>query len=175
MHVEKINHLKLKLYISLGSNIGDKLQFIDDAILQIQDKIGKIKSKASIYETPAWGFIGNSFFNTCIIVETEFSTKKCLSIFQKIEKDLGRKQKKSAVYENRPIDIDIIYSSEGIFNYPNLIVPHPLMKDRKFVLYPLNEIAPNYKHPLLHQTTTQLINNCKDTAEITILKTKVSK
>ena len=166
MHFKRnIKNMKV-LLLSLGSNIGDRLGHINTAIQTLEKDLGKVISNASVYETPSWGFNGNSFLNTCIEIETKCNTKECLTIIKKIETKIGRNKKTKTEYENRPIDIDIIYSSEGIFNYDDLIVPHPLLQKRKFVLYPLNDIYPLYKHPLIHKNTLELIKNCDDNSEI---------
>jgi len=155
-----------KLYLSLGSNIENRLYFIKQATKLINNKVGFVFEKSNIYETPAWGFESTKFLNTCICVHTKFTTKESLIEFQKIEKELGRKAKTSTGYQARPIDIDIIYASEGIFNTPSLVVPHPLMQDRKFVLVPLLDILPKYIHPLLHKNTKELLTECNDGSQI---------
>ena len=159
-----------ELYLSLGSNIGERLNFIEDAITLINSKVGTVIKKACIYETPPWGFESSPFLNTCICIKSKFSTKEILTRLQAIEKELGRKEKTKKGYESRPIDIDIIYASEGIFNTSNLVVPHPLMQERKFVLIPLLDIAKSYLHPLLHVDTETLLIQCKDDATISLFK-----
>ena len=134
----------------------------------ISSNLGKVFQKSNIYETPAWGFKSTPFLNSCIGLKTKFSTKIILTKLQEIEKELGRQSKTKPGYEARPIDIDIIYSSEGIFNTSNLIVPHPLMQERKFVLVPLLDIAKEYMHPLLHKTTDELLMDCNDESEVTL-------
>ena len=172
MSTKKVQNSTNTLHLSLGSNIGERLLFIQEAIALIDSKVGKITKKASIYETPAWGFDGHDFLNTCIEIETQFATKECLKLFQEIEIYLGRKAKTSKNYESRVIDIDIIYSTEGIFNYSFITIPHPLLHQRKFVLLPLNDIIPHYKHPLLHKNTKQLIEICDDQSNISVFKEK---
>ena len=155
-----------ELYLSLGSNIEDRKNHLDNAIQLIKIQLGNITKKASIYETPAWGFESTPFLNTCICVSTKLTTKEALINLQTIEKELGRKTKTITGYEARPIDIDIIYASEGIFNLPNLVVPHPLMQERKFVLVPLLDIAANIIHPLLHKNTRELLKECGDDSDV---------
>jgi len=158
-----------KLYLSLGSNIEPRINHLNNAFQLIENKVGKIAQKASIYESPAWGFESTPFLNTCICIHTKYTTKEALLHLQNIEKALGRKTKTTSNYEARIIDIDIIYASEGIFNLPNLIVPHPLMQDRKFVLIPLLDIAIGIVHPLLHRNTQELLLNCKDDSDIVLV------
>lgn len=151
-----------ELHLSLGSNIEDRKKYLIDAILLIEIHLGKVTKKAAIYQTPAWGFESTPFLNTCICIATKHNTKEALLKLQDIEKTLGRQAKKSTNYEARPIDIDIIYASEGIFNLPNLVVPHPLMQERKFVLVPLLDITDGIIHPLLHKDTEELLAECED-------------
>ncbi len=160
----------IELVISLGSNIEPRFKHVQEAVLLIKKNIGPIIKSSLIYETPAWGFISTPFLNACITIETILNTKNALIALQKIEKELGRKPKIGLAYEARPIDLDILFSSEGIFNYEHLTVPHSLLHERKFVLVPLVDIAPNYVHPLLHKTTQQLLETCNDSSEIKITK-----
>jgi len=155
-----------EIYISLGSNIEPRLETLKLACESVNQKVGKIIQCSKIYETPAWGFISTPFLNACICITTPLNTMETLQELQQIEKKLGRKEKQGNNYEARPIDLDIIYSSEGIFRLPNLIVPHPLMQDRKFVLVPLMDIAKGQKHPLLHKNTQELLFECIDGSEI---------
>ncbi len=156
----------IELIISLGSNITPRFEHLQEACILIKKNIGSINKSSLIYETPAWGFISTPFLNACITIETSLNTKNALIALQEIEKELGRKPKIGPTYEARPIDLDILFSSEGLFNYKSLIVPHPLLHERKFVLIPLLDIAPNYTHPLFHKTTQQLLTTCHDSSEI---------
>lgn len=157
------------LFLSLGSNIEPRKSHLQYAIRLLKEQLGSVVSCSSIYETPAWGFDSTSFLNLCIKIETTQNTKATLKATQQIEKQLGRIPKKGDHYEARNIDIDIIYASEGIFNYPQLTVPHPLMHKRNFVLAPLAEIAPTQEHPLLHKTTLKLLEECKDEGKVSII------
>ena len=155
----------IALQLSIGSNIENRIIFLKQACQLIEKHLGKITAYSKVYETPAWGFVSTPFYNACISVQTQKNTKEALAILQEIEKEIGRTPKKGKAYEARPIDLDIIYSSEGIFNYPHLTVPHPLLQERKFVLVPLLDIY-HHKHPLLHQNTQELLNSCDDASEI---------
>ncbi|WP_010523350.1 2-amino-4-hydroxy-6-hydroxymethyldihydropteridine diphosphokinase [Aquimarina agarivorans] len=159
-----------ELLISLGSNIEPRDFYLQQAVSLIKQHLGKVVNYSSVYQTPAWGFVSTTFLNACVTIQTDKDTKSALNILQHIEIDLGRKQKEGAAYEARPIDLDIIYSSEGIFCYRKLTVPHPLMQQRKFVLIPMLDIAAHQRHPLLHKTTQELLKNCTDSSEIRLTK-----
>ena len=160
-------HTTLYTYhLSLGSNIEPRYEFLKQSITLLQKYLGEITAYSKIYETPAWGFESTPFLNACIKIESKLPTKEALASIQKIEIEIGRIPKEGTNYEARPIDIDILYSSEGIFNYPDLVVPHTLLQKRKFVLIPLNDIASELVHPLLHESTAELLEACKDNAEV---------
>lgn len=159
-----------EIYISLGSNIEPRLKYLKLACDLVQSKIGKINQYSKIYKTPAWGFTSTPFLNACILITTSLNTKETLQELQKIEITLGREVKKGTTYEARPIDLDILYSTEGIFYTEKLKVPHPLLTERKFVLVPLKDIAMNFKHPLLHCTTSKLLDICKDDSLIEVFE-----
>ena len=133
------------IYISLGTNLGNKQQNLRRAMNAIHQNIGKILAESSIYENEAVGFEGNPFFNQVIKVETALLPEHLLQKTQEIEKKLGRTQKTviengAPVYENRIIDIDILLYDDLQINTETLTIPHPRMLEREFVMKPLNEI-----------------------------------
>lgn len=146
--------------------MGDKKAYILEALLFIQNEIGIIKNISSIYETPAWGFEGPSFYNIGINVSSDIPINKVLQIILDIELKIGRIRSGDFGYQSRCIDIDIIAFGDTIINKNDLQVPHKLMHDRKFVLFPFSEINPNWKHPIFNKFITELINMCTDTCEI---------
>lgn len=151
----------------MGGNIGDRELCLKMALSQISEKIGNISSTSNIYETEAWGVENQqAYLNQCIEVKTPLSSSKLIESLLFIEKDLGRKRTISETYEPRTIDIDILFYNDAIINDQNLIVPHPRLHLRKFVLIPLNEIAPNYLHPLLNKTIFNLLSECNDTSDV---------
>lgn len=165
-NTKKIN--SYEYHISLGSNIAPREGYLEQACELIYSEIGNITTCSKVYQTPAWGFSSAQFLNACIVVQSKYNTKKCLELLQQIEVGLGRKHKAGITYEARTIDLDILYSSEGVFNYDNLVVPHPLITQRRFVLQPLLDVAPMKKHPLFHKNTKQLLDHCEDNSVIEI-------
>jgi 2-amino-4-hydroxy-6-hydroxymethyldihydropteridine diphosphokinase len=140
-------------FLSLGSNIGNRSEHIADAIVRISEKIGKIVLLSDYYETEPWGFHSKSkFLNVVAEVETNQEPYDLLRTTQKIEIETGRKEKSAdGVYKDRIIDIDILFYNDLVLNANDLIIPHPLLHERQFVLQPLAEIAPDFVHPLLNK------------------------
>jgi deoxyguanosine kinase len=154
-------------YLSLGTNQGNKLENLQNALHLIDDKVGAIQKISSIYKTASWGFNGEDFNNICIKVATYQSPETVLSTILSIEKELGRKRTNQEGYQNRNIDIDILLFEDEIILSKNLIVPHSKMLERKFVMVPLAEIAPNALHPIEKKQVHICLQNCDDAAEIT--------
>jgi 2-amino-4-hydroxy-6-hydroxymethyldihydropteridine diphosphokinase len=160
-------------YLCLGGNIGDREKALRHAILKISQQIGEINSISNIYETEAWGVENQqAYLNQCIKVKTNFKSYELIDALLRIEKELGRERTNNQTYEPRTIDIDILFYNNDIINESNLLVPHPRLHLRKFVLIPLEEIASNYLHPLLNKTIFNLLSECKDTSEVKLFKTQ---
>lgn len=151
-----------KVYLGLGSNLGDRDEYIRKAISLIDERVGKVLRQSSLIETEPWGFeSSNRFLNGVILCETTLSPREVLKATQKIERELGRKKKSKvegrrskvegqkptangqqprANYKDRPIDIDILLYDDWKVDEPDLKIPHPLMQERDFVMTPLKEI-----------------------------------
>lgn len=131
------------VYLSLGSNLGDKQFNIRRAIDEIAENVGRIVRQSSIISTEPWGFQSdNEFANACIAVETTFSPLQILDITQAIERAMGRTEKsQSGQYHDRIIDIDILLYDQITYADSRLVIPHPLMWQRDFVMIPLREIC----------------------------------
>jgi 2-amino-4-hydroxy-6-hydroxymethyldihydropteridine diphosphokinase len=159
-----------KVYLSLGSNKGDRLKNLQDAVDLIFKRIGKTNNISNVYNTPAFGFEGDDFLNTCIFLETELEAKTLMKIVLAIENDLGRIRSKNKGFEARLIDLDILFFDEEIVNSKTLKIPHPELHKRKFVLQPLHDIAPKLQHPKLNKTIAELINECEDHSDVEQIK-----
>jgi len=144
--------MKHKVYLGLGSNLGDREEHIRKAVALIGEKVGLVIRQSSLIETEPWGFESeNRFLNGVILVETSLTPRQLLRATQKIERSLGRKRKSTdsslqspdfSKYSDRPIDIDILLYDDLTVDEPDLKIPHPLMEQRDFVMIPLNEIKP---------------------------------
>ena len=148
--------------LSIGSNQGDRLENVQACIQLIQLEIGTVFSVSKLYETPSWGFESDSFYNCAIAIQTSKSAQKLLSSCLKIEKKLGRIRSLHEGYQPRIIDIDIISFDNEIIQSTNLVVPHPQMQDRLFVLLPMKDLQLEFVHPVMNKSTQDLIDSCKD-------------
>jgi deoxyguanosine kinase len=154
------------ILLSLGTNMGHKLENLETCILAIHNTIATVVEVSKVYETPAWGFVGDVFYNCAITIHSHKSAQKILSNIIKLEKKLGRIRKNTEQYESRNIDIDIISFNDEIIETENLKIPHIHLQNRKFVLFPMNDIAPKWYHPKLNKTISELLNFCEDTSAI---------
>jgi 2-amino-4-hydroxy-6-hydroxymethyldihydropteridine diphosphokinase len=159
-----------QIYIALGSNKGDRLKHLQDAVDLIFKEIGKVNIIAKVYNTPAFGFDGDDFLNTCLYAETDFSAEVVLDKLLHIETKLGRSRTISDTYEARTIDLDVLFFNDDVIDSKTMKVPHPELQKRKFVLYPLQDIASKLKHPVLEQTVAELLNVCEDESKIEPIK-----
>lgn len=144
-------------YLSLGTNIGNKRRNMVTAAALLAERVGDILALSGFYETEPWGFESkNIFLNAAVMLETSFTPQELLVATQQIETEMGRTEKSDGSYHDRIIDIDILIYDELVMKTPELTLPHPLMHERKFVLEPLAEIAPNMKHPVMNKTISSL-------------------
>ncbi len=157
----KMNDEKSETVLLLGSNSGDRLDNIKKAINRIEELTGSVILKSSLYETSPWGFAEQPDFLNCVIVlKTSLKPLQLLHTLKKIELETGRIITEK--WKERIIDIDILFYDEVIFESEELTIPHPLMHERRFTLIPLNEILPDFVHPLLKKKTAELVSNCRD-------------
>ncbi len=131
-----------KVYLSLGTNLGNRKRNIREAIEKIEELVGVVVRQSALYETKPWGFSSpNDFVNACVLVETAFAPRQLLEALQEIEMEMGRTLKSvNGEYHDRIIDIDILMYDDLKVSEPDLVIPHPLMEEREFVMVPLKEI-----------------------------------
>lgn len=130
------------VYLGLGTNLGDKQKNLNDAIRMLENQVGEVEKVSSVIETEPEGFRSdNMFLNAVVKVRTALSPFEILDITQDVEKSLGRKEKSSnGIYHDRVIDIDILLYDDINISTPRLVIPHPRMTQREFVMAPLTEI-----------------------------------
>lgn len=140
------------LVLSFGSNLGKRKQTIEQAYKLLEETVGRMISKSAFIETKPWGFTSdNLFINSVACFSTKLSCEDVLKEIHNIESVLGRKRNNEAGYQSRTIDIDILFYNDEVIETKDLVVPHPLLHKRDFVLIPLREVMPNYLHPILKQ------------------------
>jgi 2-amino-4-hydroxy-6-hydroxymethyldihydropteridine diphosphokinase len=154
-----------RIFLITGGNIGNRKKNLKTAAVLIEKEIGKIIRSSKIYETDAWGITEQeAFYNQIHVVETEFSAKEILQKILSIEEGMGRVRTiKNAA---RIIDIDILFFNDDIVKEQNLAIPHIEIPNRRFVLMPLNELAPEMIHPVLKKNMHELLENCKDELKV---------
>ncbi len=157
-----------RAFLLLGSNTGDRKALLEDAIRQISSMAGPVVRKSSVYETQPWGKSEQpEFLNQAIEIETALPPRVLLATVLEIERLLGRVR--TGRWDPRTIDIDILFYDDAIVNESNLVLPHPLMRERRFVLTPLAQLAGNFMHPVFGKTVRQLLEECPDPLEVRIV------
>lgn len=161
-----------RFYIGLGSNIGDSKCMIERALGAIEGKgLGEVVVTSSLYLTEPVGDKDQPWFiNAVAIIEAECEPASFLDELKKIELELGRKRENERKYGPRTIDLDIIFVDNQIIEEEGLKVPHPRMPERRFVLEPLAEIDPDFRHPVLKKTIKELLVELKDSHKVKRLK-----
>ena len=155
------------VYISLGSNLGNRKSYLQQAIEAIATQVGTIVDIAPIYETPSWGFSGEAFLNTCLLCRTHLPAEEVMAQLLRIEYSLGRERiPNKKEYLSRTIDLDILFYDDKIINTEFLTIPHPLLQHRKFVLKPLASLNDTLLHPVLQKTIAELLNTTDDTSPV---------
>ena len=161
--------------LALGSNLGDRQQYLQNALEQIHENVGWVLEVSRVYETPAWGFEGNSFYNACITVSTRLEAGDLLESLLSIENELGRERGGSGNYQNRTLDLDILLFADEVIDTASLQIPHPGIAQRNFVLKPLNDIAATEIHPVLNKSFRKLLQETSDTSDIALTEIKLKK
>jgi len=153
------------IFLGLGSNLGDRKKHIKQAINEIGIQIGKVTQESHLYKTAAWGKTDQSYFlNQVIKVETKKAPIAVLDGILSVEQKLGRVREEK--WGERIIDIDLLFYGSNIVEVPRLLVPHPFIAERRFVLVPMHELAPDLIHPLLQRSIADLLEGCPDTLPV---------
>tara|TARA_R110001592_G_scaffold178589_3_gene419722 strand:- start:1973 stop:2485 length:513 start_codon:yes stop_codon:yes gene_type:complete len=155
-----------RLILSLGGNVGNVRAVFKNAINQIPSELGEVLKQSSIYKTAAWGVENQpDFLNQVLIVKTKYTPKDCLAKLLNLELDLGR-IRNGKKWEERVIDIDILFYNSEIIDLPSLKIPHPFVHERNFILIPLAEIYGNFVHPQLNKTILDLRKESIDRLQV---------
>lgn len=161
-----------KVILGLGTNLGDREANLSVAVAKIVEHIGPVVRISSVYETEPWGFSSEEkFLNIVVETETRLGPSGLLGRMLMIEAEMGR-LRHGRGYSSRIIDLDILLYGEKEVDTPVLVIPHPKLHERKFVLVPLCEIAPDLLHPVLKKSIKQLLSECPDKNKVTRLKSK---
>lgn len=162
-------------YLSLGSNFGDRIGYVQQAtsLLGAVDGISLIRTSA-FYETEPWNMDSENWFvNAVVEIKTSLSPQTLLLECQRIEQQLGRKRPEGSKYSDRTIDIDILFYNKDIVNCENLTIPHKFVHLRAFTLVPLLELIPNFEHPVLHKTISELHSDLENPEMVFLYGTRV--
>ncbi|MDQ8011763.1 MAG: 2-amino-4-hydroxy-6-hydroxymethyldihydropteridine diphosphokinase [Flavobacterium nitrogenifigens] len=162
--------LQHQVVLSIGSNQGSRLENIQKCIDLIHQNVGTVIEVSKLYETPAWGFESDAFYNCALLLHTYSSAQKILNQILKVEKELGRIRLNQEGYQSRIIDVDLIAFDTEIIDTEKLQVPHPLMQNRNFVLLPMQDLKLNWKHPILQKTVSELIAITPDDSVCTVVQ-----
>lgn len=151
---------------SLGSNMGDRFAYLEHARSMLEEKAGRLVRLSAMYESPAWGYESDqTYINCCLAIYTHKDPQHLMEIALEIERQMGRRREGTG-YSDRVIDIDLLLVEDVVMDLPQLILPHPRMSERRFVLVPLAEILPGLQHPLSGQTISDLLEACPDQSPV---------
>ncbi len=163
------------VYLSLGSNKGDRIGYVQQAasLLGADEKITIVRTSA-FYESEPWNMNTQTWFvNAVVEAKTNYSPKELLEVCQRIEKQLGREKKNTPDYEDRTIDIDILFYNKDIIQEDDLIIPHKYMHLRAFTLVPMMELNADFIHPVLHKSIAEMHNDLENPEMVFLYGTRV--
>lgn len=155
-----------QIYLCIGGNLGEREANLEEAVEFIDFNFGDVIAVSSVYESEPWGMTDvPNFLNQVVLVESELSNEELLTEISELEEFFGR-ERSTAGYVSREMDIDVLFIDQEIIEEEKFKVPHPRMTERRFVLEPLAEIAPDIVHPVLKQSATDLLKSCKDPGKV---------
>ena len=158
-----------QVVLSLGSNQGNRLENIEACIRMLNRHTGTVVKVSKLYETPAWGFESDAFYNCALLLHTHKPAAELLSELLAVEQQIGRVRSESEGYQARIIDIDIIAYNDAVIATETVQVPHPRMQERLFVLLPFQDLQLQWIHPVLHKNVKELLQSTSDTSQCTIV------
>jgi deoxyguanosine kinase len=158
-----------QVILSLGSNLGKKLENIELCIDLLHNEVGSIIRVSSVYESDSWGFDSETFYNCAVLMHTHLNPQKLLKKILKVENKQGRIRNDEKGYQARIIDVDIISFDDEIVQEDELQIPHAFLAERLFVLLPLQELVFDWKHPITKIAITDLIKDCNDTGKCSVI------
>ncbi len=166
----------MRVFIQLGSNLGNRQNVIYLSYQFVLQHIGCIVNESAIYETEPWMMNSDEWFlNQVIEVETDIEPYSLLLQLKDFEQTHGRIIDSYTInYKPRVIDLDILFYGNRIINFSDLVVPHPFLHKRKFVLIPMNEINPDFIHPVFNKSINELLTECNDFYQVSLYKQKIS-
>ncbi len=154
-----------KVVLLLGSNLGERMVNLEKACHEIEQELGKVILRSSVYETAPWGNLDQEpFLNEVVKIDSSLNAGQMMERILAIETKMGRVRTKK--WEPRIIDIDVLFFNDEIISTENLVVPHPSLHFRKFTLLPLTEIMPGYIHPVLEKSISNLLEEVNDSLEV---------
>mgnify|MGYP006185260043 CR=1 FL=1 len=159
-----------QVILSLGSNLGNRLENIQLAIKFIHQTIATVVKVSSLYETPSWGFDSEPFYNCALVLQTSKNAEQILDEVLELETKLGRVRNNEEGYQSRVIDIDVITYNEEIIDTERLQVPHPHMQNRKFVLLPMRDLNLDWRHPILQKYLPELVQLAEDKSNCKVVQ-----
>ena len=168
--VKPIDKRENQVYLSLGTNLGDRELNLRLGLRSLSELAGQILEVSSVYESSPWGDSDLlPFYNAVVLIQTNLSPSELLICCKQIEKELGRDEKTKSGYLNRPIDLDILTYDQLLINSEKLTIPHPFLQDRKFVLIPFSEIAENFYIQSLNKSIQELVKSCNDKGSVRLV------
>ena len=160
-----------KVVFIIGGNLGDRMKFIQQAYKMLRENFSDPLLSSSVFETAAWGEASEGeYLNQVLVFPTNLTAEVVLTIIQEIENRLGRKREEK--WGNRTMDIDILYFGQQVIQNQDLIIPHPFISQRRFVLEPLVEILPDFLHPIFQISNTQMLEGCSDISAVVRIEKK---
>jgi 2-amino-4-hydroxy-6-hydroxymethyldihydropteridine diphosphokinase len=158
---------RAQVIIGLGSNLNDRFAALSCTLSLLKEEAGEIVAVSSVWETEPWGFeADDQFLNMVVVIETGKQPRQLMQLFRSLEGRMGRKRSGGGRYESRIIDIDILLWEDRVISMPGLEVPHPRLADRRFVLEPLSEVAPDVVHPVTGLTVKEMLALCDDRSDV---------